>query len=278
MWISNLVILAGAIGLFYLIFRNKQPDDSNKQQSTLLNGAKNLFLAVPMLFIRFIEMFKEELKLTSSTTTVVLAVEVTLIAVYFLSPYLMRAIVTHDGKNLLKEPIYLENRNVLSTHEQLYGKQDETFKYRYALSAWFTINPQPPSTRESYSKYTDILNYGNKPRVQFNSSKNALRVQVRLDNDDIEDIYVAENAVPFQRWNHIVVNYDGGNMDVFLNGILVGSKPNIAPYMEYDNVISGHDKGLEGGVCNVTYYDRILTNSEISLEYNLLQGSSIPLL
>lgn len=278
MWISNLVILAGAIGFMYLIFRNKRPEHRNKKQSTLLNGMKNLFLALPILFIRFIEMFKEELKLTSSTTTIVLAIEVTLIAVYFLSPYLMRAIIAHDGKNLLKEPIYLENRNVLSTHEQLYGKQDETFKYRYALSAWFTINPQPPSTRESYSKYTDILNYGNKPRVQFNSSKNTLRVQVQMDNDDIEDIYVAENAVPFQRWNHIVVNYDGGNMDVFLNGILVGSKPNIAPYMEYDNVISGHDKGLEGGVCNVTYYDRILTNSEISLEYNLLQGSSIPLL
>lgn len=276
-WASNLAILAGAIGLLYLMFRNKHADEAS-QQSGFLNDIKKFLLAIPMLFIRLVEVFKAELKLTTSTTILVLTIEVALIVIYFLSPYLMRAIVAHDGKILLKEPIYLENRNVLSTHKQLYGNQDTTFTYRYALSAWFTINPQPPSTRESYSKYTDILNYGNKPRVQFNSSKNTLRVQVQTDNDDIKDIYVAENAVPFQRWNHIVVNYDGGNMDVFLNGVLVGSKPNIAPYMEYDNVISGQEKGLEGGVCNVIYYDRILTKSEISLEYNLLQGTSKPLL
>ena len=66
-------------------------------------------------------------------------------------------------------------------------------------------------------------------------------------------------------------------MDVFLNGVLVGSKPNIAPYMDYEDVIVGQDKGLEGGICNVVYYDRILASSEIAIEYKLLQGSTIPL-
>ena len=171
----------------------------------------------------------------------------------------------------------MEKQTTVSNFELLHGTQDTRFKYRYALSAWFTINPQPPNTRAAYSNYTDILNYGNKPRVQFNSSKNTLRVQVETDDGKIEDIYSAKGEVPFQRWNHIVVNYDGGHMDVFLNGVLVGSKPNIAPYMDYEDVIVGQDKGLEGGICNVVYYDRILASSEIAIEYKLLQGSTIPL-
>ena len=46
----------------------------------------------------------------------------------------------------------------------------------------------------------------------------------------------------------IVINYDGGYMDVFLNGVLVASKPNIAPYIQYDDVVVGENKGLEGGI------------------------------
>ena len=129
--------------------------------------------------------------------------------------------------------------------------------------------------------YTDvkprfiIQNYGNKPRVQFNSAKNTLRVQAEAGegNKSIVDIVTIEDGVPLQKWNHIVINYDGGYMDVFLNGNLVGSKPNIAPYMQFDNVVVGENNGIEGGVRNVVYYDRTLTRAEVSLEYKLLGGA-----
>ena len=67
-------------------------------------------------------------------------------------------------------------------------------------------------------------------------------------------------------------------MDVFLNGVLVASKPNVAPYMQYDEVISGENQGIEGGICNVAYYNRILTQGEISLEYKLLRNTTPPIL
>lgn len=276
-WASNLVIIIGALGLLYLVFQNKESGKPNNKDS-FLDMLKKVVLRIPLFFIRIVESIKKELKITTSTTLIILAIEVLLISIHFLSPYILRMIVTHDGKRLLNDPIYLENKTQVGTHEILYGNQKSKFSYRYALSGWFTINPQPPGTREAYSKYTDILNYGSKPRVQFNSAKNTLRVQVQTDDDNIEDIYSAEGVVPFQKWNHIVVNYDGGNMDVFLNGLLVGSRPNIAPYMKYDNVIVGADKGLEGGICNLVYYNRTLTNSEISMEYKLLEGSSLPLI
>ena len=67
-------------------------------------------------------------------------------------------------------------------------------------------------------------------------------------------------------------------MDVFLNGELVGSKPNIAPYMTYENVTSGQDNGIHGGICNVVYYDHILSNSNIQLMYKLLRDKEFPTL
>ena len=41
-----------------------------------------------------------------------------------------------------------------------------------------------------------------------------------------------------QIWNHFVINYDGGNTDVFMNNKLVGTKAGIVPYMKYDTVIT----------------------------------------
>ena len=232
---------------------------------------------LPNKFIQFAEYIKREFKLTSKIVWVVLAIELGFISLRFLLPYLAKFILSHDGEELLTEPIYLENETNVSTFEQLYGEvsDDTKYNYNYALSTWFTINPQPPNTRAAYQKYTNILNYGNKPRVQFNSAKNTLRVQAEAGegNKSIVDIVTIEDGLPLQKWNHIVINYDGGYMDVFLNGNLVGSKPNIAPYMQFDNVVVGENNGIEGGVRNVVYYDRTLTRGEVSLEYKLLGGA-----
>ena len=231
---------------------------------------------LPNSFIRFAEYIKREFKLTSKIVWVVLAIEMGVISLRFLIPYMAKFVMSHDGEELLAEPIYLENETNVSTFEQLYGdvSSDTKYKYRYALSTWFTINPQPPNTRAAYTKYANILNYGNKPRVQYNSAKNTLRVQAESGKEgNIVDIFSVTDAVPLQKWNHIVINYDGGNMDVFLNGELVGSKPNVAPYMQYDNVVVGENNGIEGGVRNVVYYDRILSRAEVSMEYKLLGGA-----
>jgi hypothetical protein len=192
----------------------------------------------------------------------------------FVIPSIVKLITHKNGVELLEEPIYLENETTVSNFEQLHGEISnfEKFTYTYALSTWFNINPQPPNTRVAYGKYTNILNYGNKPSVQFNSTKNTLRVQAEAGNGKLINVYTVKDFLPLQRWNHIVINYDGGFMDVFLNGRLVASKPNIAPYMHYDDVVVGENNGLEGGVRNVNYYDRILTRHEVFLEYNMLRG------
>ena len=67
-------------------------------------------------------------------------------------------------------------------------------------------------------------------------------------------------------------------MDVFLNGELVASRPNIAPYMTYENITSGSNNGIEGGICNVMYYDHIMSKGAITLAYRMLRDKKLPLL
>jgi len=43
-------------------------------------------------------------------------------------------------------------------------------------------------------------------------------------------------------------------------------------------VSSGANRGIQGGVCNVVYYDRILSQGEINITYKLLSELNIPLL
>ena len=100
------------------------------------------------------------------------------------------------------------------------------------------MNPQPPNTSSAYTKFTSLLNYGDKPRIEFNGLKNELRVMAQTGKKHLVEIYKTTDIV-YQRWNNFVINYDGGNMDLFLNGELVASRPNIAPYMTYENITAG---------------------------------------
>ena len=67
-------------------------------------------------------------------------------------------------------------------------------------------------------------------------------------------------------------------MDVFLNSELVGSKPNIAPFMSYENIVVGEKNGIEGGIANVVYYNKILGSEQIKLTYKTLKNKPTPLL
>jgi hypothetical protein len=61
-----------------------------------------------------------------------------------------------------------------------------------------------------------------------------------------------------------------------LNGDLVGSLSGVAPYMSFDNIVVGATNGILGGVCNVTYYEKPLSKSNIELNYKALSSKKTP--
>jgi hypothetical protein len=84
------------------------------------------------------------------------------------------------------------------------------------------------------------------------------------------------NDLLYQKWNFIVLNYNDGVLDVFINNNLVGTKIIGAPYFNKDSIKIGEDDGINGGICNVIYYEYPLTKSKISTQFNSLKMSERP--
>ena len=76
-----------------------------------------------------------------------------------------------------------------------------------------------------------------------------------------------------QTWNNVIINYIGGTMDIFLNGDLVSSTPNVVNYMKYDNLIVGSDDGIRGKIKDVIYFQKPLNGTFIYYLYNLQKNT-----
>ena len=284
--ISNgliLLLIISVIAVIYIVL--KKSIDKLFPQNGFISFIKNFILFIPCLLIRLAEYIKYEYKITGKPVWILLIIEFILIILWVILPVLFKYYFDKDGSKLLDGPVYLNKKHDIGNFENLHkknldDKKDNKFLYHYSLSAWFNINPQPPNTSTAYTKYTSILNYGNKPNVQYNGEKNSLRVITSLDDKNGENLNEVEifetKNIAYQKWNNIVINYDGGDMDVFLNGELVGSKPGIAPYMRYENVSVGEVNGIHGGICNVKYYNHIISKKDIKLTYKMLRDKNIP--
>ena len=169
----------------------------------------------------------------------------------------------------------------LITHPAYTDYSTSRFSYSYALSGWFYINPQPPSTSIAYTKYTNILNYGKKINIEYNGKLNSLRVMAAKPADKGEDknmsieVYKTSDIM-YQKWNNFVINYDNGMVDVFLNGVLVATASGIMPFMSFDDIVVGSNNGIMGGICNVTYYKNILPEKTIRMNYKSLRIKEFP--
>ena len=271
MLVLIILVISGIIYILSKPVINNILDKAKKEHVSLISFLINLIIFVPCLLEQLMLYIKKQFNLTTKPVWMLLLCEVILVSLWVITPILFQKISTHDGKVLLSDPVYLNEEHTLGTFENLHANTiNNKFNYHYSLSAWIYINPQPPNTSSAYTKYTSLLNYGNKPNIQYNGKLNSLRVMAQTGNaGDLVEIFETKNII-YQKWNNIVINYDGGNMDVFLNGELVGSKPNVAPYMTYENIIAGSTDGIHGGIRNVTYYNSIMKASTILLN-NLLQ-------
>jgi hypothetical protein len=281
--IFALLIIVGFLALFYLkygesIKNSYKGEDAAFKSKSFIDFFLNILFYLPCLFIDFLEYIKKEYKIAPKIAWIILGIEIVFIGLRYLLPWLMSIIINREGTNLLKDPIYTNMEHTLGAFEDFSNtSKDNTFSYNYALSFWIWINPQPPGTNPAYTKYTSLLNYGDKPRISYNSSLKTLQVKVKLHDNKSVIIYETVD-IPFQKWVNIVINYDSGTLDVFINGELVGTRGGVAPYLTNDAVISGANPGVHGGICNVTYYKKVLSKQQISWLYNSLKSFSNPTL
>lgn len=150
-----------------------------------------------------------------------------------------------------------------------------TKDYNYAISFWVYIDSNIDYGNNSYNKDINIISYGGKPKVSYNGKKRELSVKMLNGNNEYKTAFKTKDLL-YQKWNFIVLNYNDGVLDVFINNNLVGTKIIGAPYFNKDSIKIGEDDGINGGICNVIYYEYPLTKSKISTQYNSLKMSERP--
>ena len=177
-----------------------------------------------------------------------------------------------DSSLLLRNPIFTDIRTGLGKFENL--KKGDDYEYQYTLSSWIFLHEQPPNHSYKYNRFTSLLNYGNKPNITYNMKKGLLRITM-LSGKTKKIVYETNNF-PLQRWNNVVINYDKGTLDIFINARLVSTTAGIVPYMSISDVVVGEQDGLSGGICNVVYYSGNLTKDRIEVFYNFLKDRNPP--
>ena len=115
----------------------------------------------------------------------------------------------------------------------------------------------------------------------YNPVESKLKVYVKTGpNDNDKKEYILED-IKLQKWNNLVINYMDGILDIFLDAKLVGSYPQTIPYNQTDSVWIGHGsegEGLNGGICNVVFFNNRLRKKRIELNYEYLKNKNPPIL
>ena len=276
----SLLNIISIVGLMALVreyfFKNSNTNTGDSSTiGKVFEFLKSAIFYIPHLLIQFVDFVKDQHNITTKTTWIVLLIEIIIIGLRFVIPFLYEKFHKTKGSLLERGPIYLNNEKDLgvfqnnSVDANNNSNKEQNFNYNYAISSWIWINPHPESTGPAYNKSTQLLNYGDVLKINFN--KNRLEFWALTTensgntsfNSNKQVMIYELSPIPYQKWNSIVVNYDGGTLDIFINNLLVSSTINITPVMYNKKVTSGEAGGINGGIKDVIYYNKILSKNDI---------------
>jgi len=186
-----------------------------------------------------------------------------------------------NSKVLMMKPTYLGKKVMIANYKDLRvgGKLVvDDIRYNYALSCWFYLHSNAPNFYKD--KYYSIMNYSDKPNISYNPVKNKLRISVTTGQNNYNAVHDFKD-IKLQKWNNLVINYVNGILDVFLDAKLVGSFPQTIPHNKSDIITIGYGSagnGLNGGICNVVFYNNRLRKKRIEFNYEYLKNKNPPIL
>jgi hypothetical protein len=291
-FVLNLLLVIIVLGLIYKTLIVRLPTASgNSKKNAFFTMIINIIFYIPCFFNGIFDTIGKflvgEYNSTTMGSVLMLIIAVASLVSYLEFPHITHLLSVQGGKELVNNPVNIDSQHSLGNAEELNGK--EKFDYQYGISFWVFIDSAPPNTNESYTKYTSLLNFGNKPNVLYNAKDNTLMVTMQQKDQskntenkltDFDDngnrILYTKNNVLLQKWNHFIINYNGGVLDIFLNGELVKSDIGVVPYYTIDNLTIGQDNGIKGGICNVVYFSHPLTASNIYYLYNTVKDKTPP--
>lgn len=127
---------------------------------------------------------------------------------------------------------------------------------------------------------TETINKWNNEKTNINNSIEKVK-SMNFSNDVDSDgnrIIYSHSDVQLQKWNHIVLNYSGGTLDVFYNGKLVKSAIGVVPYLNYDMLTVGSENGVSGNIANLLYFDHPVDILTINSLYRSFTNKNPPVI
>ena len=198
-----------------------------------------------------------------------------------------------EHSQLMKEFEHLAEEGLKKAHAKVTNDMKLKHNYNFAISSYVFIDAQGANTNNAATRYATVWKYGNKPIIEYNAKENILRIRTQTNKDgkmitktiyETSDTFYIKNGekvdlskeavetslngrpsqkFPLQKWNNIIVNFKGGQIDIWINGELVATETGVVPYETHDTVVVGENDGIDGGVKDVRYYPRTLTTNEI---------------
>ena len=292
----NIAIVIIILGLIYKIVNVDLPV-GNKEKNALYNLVINIIFYIPCYFSGIFDAIgnivtgKYSGENGGETGSILmLMVAVVLIIIYFSTPSVFNIINIQGGKQLVNKPVNTKSQYALGTYEELNGT--EQFNYQFGISFWVFVHAGGSNMNPNYGKFTSLLSFGGKPNVLYNASSNTLMVTMMNTGEKVTDevaklidfdengnrILYTNTNFQLQKWNNILINYNGGVLDIFLNGELVKSNIGVVPYYTLDSLTIGENDGIEGGICNVVYFRQPLTTTNMYFLYNMVKTRTPPVL
>lgn len=303
-----LIIIIITLSIFAEMFKISNDDDcfhdDNTYIGTFLCIIKKLIFFIPCLILIIISNVKKELKITPPTIFIILIIEILLICFLFLLPIIFKEISNLNKNDLLKGkgPYYTNKKYILDDYQSLNlentkaqtkkllfnrdsqyniniinnpNKLKYDYNYNYSISFYIYLNPQGTNTNIAYNQKTNLFNYGYKPAFSYDGRSRSLIVESKTKNsansDNLEIIFKTNNF-KYQKWLYVVINYQNNVIDVFIDGKLVGSKKNVAPFFEDDKVIIGENDGIHGSIKDVYYFNKPRPKNNIEFLYDLTKN------
>ena len=260
---------------------------------------------IPCMLRDFVAFILKEFGATTNDVYILFLIELAVILLIIYYPDIIDAIYNSSSNIvLLREPDYINKQRTIQNMEDLKRealyinsdlKDNKGISNNYAISLWVFVNPES-LVSEDFEK--TLFSFEGKPELKFkyniinndvNDSSVILKDKdpsyvykaylsnIPNSNGDLE--FVELNA-PIQKWVNIVFNYNGADVDVFVDGILTVTKKleKIPTFSDYDIIHIGDEYGISGAICNIQYYTTNLSKRQISQMYNVYSVMNPPVL
>jgi len=187
------------------------------------------------------------------------------------NPYVIYGMVPGNAQiNVKQDPRDSNSVTILRSNNQANGLE-------MTWSVWLLINELTPTTSTKYNHIfskgdsnfdttSGLATVNNSPGVYIGNATTGNTLHILMDTVNAPDTSGMDiSGVPLKKWFHLAIRMQNNIMDVYLNGVISGRRPfNQVPKQNYDDVRVGYNRGFNGNLSNLVYYDRALSVFDIN--------------